>query len=746
MATSPIASSVTSDESHRARIIDALEELYGPILVSIIFCAFYAFADPAQETIFGAADQYRIAFSGNETDVTEGEVNRLTMTQRLGVWTIVTFAMGSVIFVPISAWYNIRRIVHATALEDNPVTRWLGRLTVIACLALLTLGPIRTLWLDEADGLRIHLVNFAITPLILGGIFYYFRKRAFDYSTPLLRKGGPFKWVPNTITAIVLIVGAIVFALPSFAGSIGPVATVAIFFVGLTILLAQLTIWSEAMPGKFPLIIILIVFSLAMGQLYWSIGLFVVAVWALLSFPAPKGVDARKRIVLLGGIAAIAAMTTVAHFVNYNCASLAGCNKVPGIAGEPPTDIVASLEDRPTDAPLTIVAAQGGGLFAAYHTAFYLATKSDGYLGGDVDNVSPAAGREYRETLYAISGVSGGSVGAGVYWAIRASGVCERPDASPTCHRDAVRTILKHDYLSPALAGFFVRDFIDTFFPLSAWSSTPIDRGRVLENVLVTRFERWWERADGQLAETALLRFPLTAADGAGPNGVDIPLPVLVMNGTRVDTGGRVVASPLSWSPDGDWRRVKATPDTELTIATAMVMSARFPVVSPPLRILNNDKTVQIVDGGYFDNSGLDSAQDLITSILRRTQADPPEFRVVALTVGQKTLSQAEQNALAAQPIVPKGTIGAPVGAFVGAWRARLDLTKRRMTPISAAAARRQGFDLDVEEIEEDQANFTLSWFLAPRTFQAIEDEVLEDFNALPFSITGTKSAKLQLR
>src|SRR5690606_23025653 len=125
-----------------------------------------------------------------------------------------------------------------------------------------------------------------------------------------------------------------------------------------------------------------------------------------------------------------------------------------------------------------IVAAQGGGLFAAYHTAYYLAARTDTDPG-------------FAPALFSISGVSGGSVGAGVYWAIRRSGLCDDAPVGGTCNRDAVREILRYDFLSPTLATFLFRDAFDTVIPISYLARQPIDRGRVLEDLFSKRVRDW---------------------------------------------------------------------------------------------------------------------------------------------------------------------------------------------------------------------------------------------------------------
>ena len=125
------------------------------------------------------------------------------------------------------------------------------------------------------------------------------------------------------------------------------------------------------------------------------------------------------------------------------------------------TDKSAYL-DRGQRYPVYVVAAQGGGIYAAYHAAVFLAGTQD---------ECPL----FRKHLFAISSVSGGSVGAAVFHSLlkgepSVPGNCS--DLLPPTLSDRAERILSPDFLSPLVAAFLVPDFFQRFLPALSRSWT----------------------------------------------------------------------------------------------------------------------------------------------------------------------------------------------------------------------------------------------------------------------------------
>lgn len=249
--------------------------------------------------------------------------------------------------------------------------------------------------------------------------------------------------------------------------------------------------------------------------------------------------------------------------------------------------------------PVIFVAAEGGGIRAAYWTASVLS---------ELDRQSN--GRFWNH-LFALSGVSGGSLGATSYVLSRAKAKSSEEVAQP------LRQFLSRDYLSPLLAGLLTGDLIQRFLP------TPVpqlDRARAFEYSL----EDSWSQAfkNNELA-TGFLQFFASQANRYA-------LPSLFLNSTNVETGKRYIISnlllPLDHRNDEYFAfdNLRLPRFSDMRTSTAISVSSRFPIIAPHALLLSSPSSLarstwpferndqppsevmwgRLVDGGYYENSG----------------------------------------------------------------------------------------------------------------------------------------------
>jgi hypothetical protein len=316
--------------------------------------------------------------------------------------------------------------------------------------------------------------------------------------------------------------------------------------------------------------------------------------------------------------------------------------------------------------PVFLVTAQGGGIYAAYHPALSLARLTDHCP-------------EFAHHLFAISSVSGGSLGAAVYAElVRAlpptplndpaspSASCT-PTRGPTVDnylQTQVQRFFETDFLTPVIASAFIFDAPSIFIPQLRFGQ---DRARALEFA----FEAAWKQ----------LKLP-GAGDGlsAGYFGRWDPAgraPALFMSTTAVNFGIPILVAQVDWSynpvsnvprtaalarsaaaersapspglvetvrdrllaPDdqlqvGVGNLLDFRPDIQMATSTAVVLSARFPFVTPPAAITENSqiiksrglfnktKVLELTDGAFYDNSGGIVARDIIAELVRRLEND----------------------------------------------------------------------------------------------------------------------------
>lgn len=321
--------------------------------------------------------------------------------------------------------------------------------------------------------------------------------------------------------------------------------------------------------------------------------------------------------------------------------------------------------------PVFVVTAQGGGIYAAYNAAIFLARMQD---------LCPT----FHHHLFAISGVSGGSIGASTFAAaLDAAGKAGpqpgdvSPDPCPrmrrflsNAHADNLDIIgnteanvdlaLSSDFLSPLLASTLFPDFMQSLIPRPVGS---LDRARALEFTLESAAQQMYARKQSPIgssdSKTVLTSGkPRNLLEDSfqahwSPSGA---IPALLLNATDSGSGKRIVMSPF----DLDKAKSEvsdicvlapAKRADDFALSTAAFISARFPWVTPAAttRLLDPNpciadklvKKIRLVDGGYIDNSGVETALDLVTEMKRAvrdkggdTGGDPFPIYLISLSSG----------------------------------------------------------------------------------------------------------------
>lgn len=316
--------------------------------------------------------------------------------------------------------------------------------------------------------------------------------------------------------------------------------------------------------------------------------------------------------------------------------------------------------ERLGEYPVFIVTAQGGGIYAAHNAARFLARMQD---------LCPA----FRQHLFAISAVSGGSVGAAAFAAalhaenaplnanapagqacdkIAAflAGVTRAQDLDvPGAVEQRVASVLTTDFISPLVAGVLFSDFTQLFSPITFRF---FDRARFLEYTFENAGDRMLKSQKSSGDGSNLLR-----ADFQSHWAPDNNMPALLLNTTDVGSGKRVVISPfdidsshprdddlcilanLKRSKNGT-SEIVTSQSLHIPLSAAAFASARFPWVTPAATVtLTNDcitanPRARLVDGGYVDNSGIETALDLIAKLKSiQGTSDAPKFRIYLLSL-----------------------------------------------------------------------------------------------------------------
>ncbi|GBF25803.1 hypothetical protein MnTg02_00837 [bacterium MnTg02] len=339
-----------------------------------------------------------------------------------------------------------------------------------------------------------------------------------------------------------------------------------------------------------------------------------------------------------------------------------------------------------TQCPSPIIIAAAGG---ASRAAFYTGTVLGHLLDQTLNGANASRYRDFHNQVLAISGVSGGALGAAIFSASvrhsRTKGaansaqpagnvVATKDIAGPPCRAEADRQlwfgaitlpsaftpkiseswqsclqlILSGDFLTASMASLTFHDLLG--FP---WRG---DRA--------TTLERAWEKSVADATGSDFLTEPFfTNGDGGKPGQWQ---PLMIFNGSSVETGRRIVVSRLNPNlcgasgtgsngslslctrifkdsydfyellsdrqpAKGFWsKRIVTNPckcpagqqfcSCDVKLSTAISTSARFPIISPHGNIRNSRGQIidRVVDGSYFEGFGALSALEFAEAVGRR--------------------------------------------------------------------------------------------------------------------------------
>lgn len=254
----------------------------------------------------------------------------------------------------------------------------------------------------------------------------------------------------------------------------------------------------------------------------------------------------------------------------------------------------AWMEKHPgTDMPVVLIATQGGGIRGLTWTTrifHYLDSTHQGFM----------------DQTFVISGVSGGGVGSTAYL----SWMHDQQSAQSAPPYEKLNSFTKRDFLSPVTAAFAFGDCFQRFLPFPVSS---LDRSKMLGRT----WDEYYSECVG--VNTFSRSFLEMWYDN---HAFNYKLPSLILNGTLAENGQRIVTSNLNlgrsrWFED-DIDFFEFT-QGDISRSTAALNCSRFPVItSGALMTHGSDRKGHIVDGGYRENTGMQTLLNVFSSIRTR--------------------------------------------------------------------------------------------------------------------------------
>lgn len=342
--------------------------------------------------------------------------------------------------------------------------------------------------------------------------------------------------------------------------------------------------------------------------------------------------------------------------------------------------------------------------------------------------------------------------------------------------RDCLELILAGDFLSPVFASLVSTDLIGI-------AGRHGDRATVLEHSWEQRYRRMTVNGMTALERPLLkVRWQVTPPSPLRLGGSSNWLPMLLLNGTSVTTGRRIIASDVDsewvykhvddvYRSDGYYRDHEVigkqrpskpyrvfnlelyrdsydlhrmmkdrnyaeaeNPDCagprDIRLSTGATMSARFPVISPHGNIRNRHCRIvdRVVDGGYFENFGA-----VTTFELARVLRDHYGLRpLIILINNEPTTPNLDCLIPESRLRLPKDTpqsltfslLKSPLGAVDGTRSARGSLAAYELcTELKKDKKSFAFFTVDPDP-DNPTAELSMSWWLSKTVQRYLHDQL----------------------
>ena len=287
---------------------------------------------------------------------------------------------------------------------------------------------------------------------------------------------------------------------------------------------------------------------------------------------------------------------------------------------------------------LVLIAVQGGASRAGYWAAVALAqlqtaaAKLTGKDGKPVD---------FGAHVFAISSVSGGSVGAVGYAAMLKTAPPNVRTPTTAVDSETLTSDLLgfagRDALGPALTGMLYSDLLYRFLPLPLLP----DRAETLER----SWEEAWDAPDDRTGvaprTTGTIRASFLAL---APKDGEPWRPLLIVQGASESGGRRMLTSAVKFTCDEvDADDLLDGVGHDVAASTAILNGARFPWVSPggtfphqPCYAKDGDakSSDHVLDGGYFDNAGAETLREMTRAIRNLEGGGEKDLDIVFILIG----------------------------------------------------------------------------------------------------------------
>jgi hypothetical protein len=306
---------------------------------------------------------------------------------------------------------------------------------------------------------------------------------------------------------------------------------------------------------------------------------------------------------------------------------------------------------------MILIAVQGGASRAGYWTAVALSS---------LQEAAKAKGVDIDPHIFALSSVSGGSVGAVGYVAMLKT-ARDAPDFKLRLLRFAGENVL-----GGAVTGMLFPDLLQRFLPVTFLP----DRAETLER----SWEDAWASIDREAQSAALMREPFL---NLAPKVGEPWRPLLIVQGASENGGRRFLTSGVKFACDEiDADDFLDSVGHDVAASTAILNGARFPWISPGGTFSAahcgavDKQTDHILDGGYFDGAGAETLRETVRALhaIRAQAGETDPLDIVFVLIGYH-----DPDASKPTPALAVNDVFAPLFGLFASMSAHESLLAREM-------------------------------------------------------------------
>ena len=345
--------------------------------------------------------------------------------------------------------------------------------------------------------------------------------------------------------------------------------------------------------------------------------------------------------------------------------------------------------------PVYFILADGGASRSAYWTASVLS------------KIETETKGEFSKNIYCFSGASGGSLGNIAFYGSNGSALENRTKA--------VQEYLANDFLSFPLVRLLGPDLLLPLIPQGVVK----DRGEALEKSFTH------VPAGKDIASYMNMNFSVLIDSVKSVH----KQPVICINCTRMQDGAPAIISNVELNASDSTSRVDVLkilePNEDISVASSIVLGARFPYFSPAGRI----KEQYFVDGGYFDNSGAGVVHEMILDLnkmISDTLHKNPNHKFGKIRFHVIHIS----NQIEAKKIFTKvhpmiNDLGAPIKTILGSYSSQTDFNNLRLSKNLRDIYRSDEYYTVLNLYKKNQGEFyPMNWSISSSSLEKIKERV----------------------